>query len=52
MAGHDPGGTTVDRVTVRLPAELRAQLEDRAREDGVSVSEVIRRAIEWRCRQG
>ncbi len=37
------------RVTIRLDSNLRKEVEEMAEREGVSVSEIIRRAIVWRC---
>lgn len=45
----DPGvgpGERSPRVTFRIPAQTRRRLEDRAREQGRPVAEVLRDAVE------
>jgi hypothetical protein len=39
-------GSTSPQVTFRLTAELRAQVEEQARQEGTQVSEVARKALE------
>lgn len=40
----------MDKLTLRLPGELRSQLEAEATERGVPVSEHIREIVEVHCR--
>jgi len=48
--GRPPLGDKVKAVgSVRLDAELRAQARARAADDGVTVSEVVRRALRSTC---